>query len=166
MSKVIKATVLAVMLLGLPHLGMSAGNADNSMGSLEDFRSKTALAEAQIDYLEKLQKLTDLQSGKTTRSEFKPMATSPMNMPPMNMSPRNMSPVNTQQKVGSIGGGHDEVLGVMGVEGKYTATIKTASGIYKVRKGDKMSIGVISLISLDKVVLKKEGKSISLPFAE
>ena len=61
---------------------------------------------------------------------------------------------------------HDEVLGVVGFGGKYTATIRTGAGTYIVNQGDKISGGEVATISLDKVVLKKAGKSVSLPFAD
>jgi type IV pilus biogenesis protein PilP len=184
MSKVINTIIVAVMLVGFPCVGMSAGNSDNVMGSLEEFRAKTALAEAQIIYLEKAQKLKDLQSGKRSESsEFKskstePVSTTQVTIPPMTIPPMDISPsMNTSQmnpmemfpvqsKPTAPAVVYDEVLGVMGIDGKYTATIKTETGIFQVSKGDKLSNGVIASISLDKVVLKKANKEVSLPFAE
>ena len=168
MSKVIKAIIVVAMLVGLPNVGMSTGNTDNSMGSLEDIRSKTALAEAQIIYLEATLKLKDLQEGKTSKPGFEPMKTPTMDAPPMVMSPMNISPMNMlpENMQAPTVSDRDEVIDVMGVDGKYTATIRTGSGIYKVSKGDKLSGGVLEIITLDKVVLKKAGKAISLPFAE
>lgn len=156
MSKVIKAAILAVMVMGFPQVGMSGENIDTNLGTLSEIRAMTTLTEEKIKLLEKQKILKDLKAGKSSgsNSTFEPMST-----PPMNMLPENMMMPSSPL-------GNEEVLGVMGVEGKYSASIRTGLGVYKVNKGDRIAGGVITAISLDKVTLKKSGKSISLPFAE
>lgn len=156
MSKVIKAIILAVMVSGIPSMGMSTENTDINLGSLESIRAKTALTKAQVAYLQETQKLNELRDGKSKKSSFQSMDMAPMEMPPGSM-----------QMPGSfVNRSSEQVLNVMGVNGKFTATIKTDAGIYKVRKGERVAGGVLTVISLDQVVLEKNGRSVSLPFAE
>ena len=175
MSKVIKAMFVAVMLLGLPHASMAAEDSTNNLATLELIRAETTLTEAKIALLEKTQKLKELQSGKTSTpnapnalappniTDFQSMPSPYGTMPP----PSNMiSAMEGETSTKTIVEDRDEVLGVVGVNGKYTATVRTRAGIYTVGKGDKISGGVVATISLDKVVLKKGGKSVTLPFAD
>jgi len=160
MSKVFKTIIVAVILVGLPHVGMSTVATDNNMGTLEDIRTQTTLTKAQVTYFEAVQKLKDVKSGKSSNPDFKSM-----NAPQMNVFPPGSTPVNSEPPVALVGDGN-EVLGVFGVGGRYTATIRRGGGVYKVSKGDKVFGGVVTHISLDKVVLKKDGKSVQLPFVE
>lgn len=160
MSKVFKTIIVVAILVGLPHVGMSTVTTDNNMGSLEDIRTKTILTEAQITYFEAVQKLQEVKSGKASNPEFKSMITPSMNASPMGV------PMGNREPPIALVGDNNEVLGVMGVGGKYKATIRKGEGVYKVSQGDKFSGGVITHISLDKVVLKQDGKSVQLPFVE
>ena len=161
MSRVIKAIIAIAVLVGVSQVSVAAERPDNNLAALEQIRSETALADAQIVLLEKKQKLEDLQSGKSSKE--KPTDLQPMpvpisfrnNAPAMGMLPgaEGLNPVKQESEK------HDEVLGVVGVDGKYTATVRTETGIYTVSQGDKIPGGVVAAISLDKVVLKKADKS-------
>ena len=168
MSKVIKAIIVAAMLVGLPRVSMATKDTDNNMAALGEIRAQTTLAEAQITLLEKQQKLVDLRSGKSSSTDFHPAANSFGNAPPPNMIPASMGPTGPmiQMPIEKLSVDHDEVLDVIGIDNKFTATIRTKTGIYTVNKGDRVSGGIVTSISLDRVVLIKAGKSVSLPFVD
>lgn len=168
MSKVIKAIIVATIIVGASHVSMAA-EPDNNMATLEEIKSETALTEAQIGLFEKKQKLEELRSGKSSTADLKPMVM-PTPIPtqfgngftPSNLAPgiEGGAPAKIEKEV------LDEVLGVVGVGGKYKATIRTGAGTFIVSQGDKISGGEVATISLDKVVLKKANKKVSLPFAD
>ena len=95
MSKIIKSIIVAAMLVGVSHVTMATEKPDQNMAALEEIRSETALADAQIVLLEKKQKLEELRSGKpksANTADLKPM---PMPIAPQfgnGFTPSNLAP--------------------------------------------------------------------------